>query len=303
LRFRHGLWGRDNSKKSSNYRELHNLVEAIEEGVKDGSLHGSELFLFTDNTVAEAAFYKGNTSASKVLFELIVRLRMIEMAGSVKLWVIHVSGKRMIHQGADGLSRGNLLEGVMTGVPMLQYVPLSRSALTQSPDIATWLTTWCPLSPQYLTADDWYFKGHGLTGGAYNSENVWVPTSTDVGLFVWTPPPAAARAAIDQLSISRHKRPSLTHVFICPRLFTSIWRKRLFKLADCVFYVPAGCRSFWPQSMYEPLIIGLLLPFASAYPWQHRRSPEILALEGFLRKVWTKQDGDEQPVLRQFFEL
>jgi hypothetical protein len=55
--------------------------------------------------------------------------------------------------------------------------------------------------------------------------------------------------------------------------------------------------------MYEPLIIGLLLPFASAYPWQHRRSPEILALEGFLRKVWTKQDGDEQPVLRQFFEL
>ena len=33
VRFRHGLWGRDCNKRSSNYRELRNLVEAIEEGV------------------------------------------------------------------------------------------------------------------------------------------------------------------------------------------------------------------------------------------------------------------------------
>lgn len=303
VRYRHGLWGRDINGKSSNYRELRNLVETIEDGVNDGTLDGAELFLFTDNTVAESAFYKGNTSSSKILFDLIVRLRTIEMTGSIKLWVIHVSGKRMIQQGADGLSRGNMLEGVMAGVPMLNFVPLSQSAIFRSPDIESWLSSWCNLAPQTLTPEDWFFKGHGLTGGSFNEEKIWIPTCTTSGLFVWSPPPAAARTAIDQLSISRHKRPSLTHVFVCPRLFTSLWRKRLYKLADCVFYIPAGSRSFWPATMFEPLIIGLLLPFSHTHPWQHRRSAEVLALEGQLRQVWSQPDGTEQLVLRKFFEL
>ena len=303
LRYRHGLWGRDMNNRSSNYRELRNLVEAIEEGVSDGSLEGCELFLFTDNTVAEAAFYKGNTSSSKVLFELIVRLRLLEMSGSIKLWVIHVAGRRMIQQGADGLSRGNLLEGVMAGVPMLSFVPLSTSAIERSPDLPGWLSTWCPLKPQILEAADWYCKGHGITGGFYNAENIWIPTSTSSGIFVWHPPPAAARSAVEQLSIARHKRPCLTHVFVCPRLFTSLWRKKLYKLADCVVYIPAGSRTFWPETMFEPLILGLILPFSSTSPWQHRRTPKVLEMEGQLRKVWAKPDGSEQPLLRKFFEL
>ena len=303
LKYQHGLWGRDNNKKSSNYRELRNLVETIEEGVEDGSLEGAELFLFTDNTVAEAAFYKGNISSSKTLFELIVRLRQLEMTGSLKLWVIHVAGKRMIQQGADGLSRGNLLEGVMTGVPMLSYVPLAISGIQRSPNLVAWIRSWTPTPGEVLTTDEWYDKGHGITGGFYNDEGIWIPNSTSSGLFIWDPPPAAARAAIDQLAISRHKRPSLAHVFICPRLFTSMWRKRLYKLADCVVYIPAGSRSFWPDSMFEPLILGLLLPFSSSYPWQHRRSPQVLELEGKLRQVWAKPDGSEQLVLREFFKL
>ena len=53
---------------SSNYRELRNLVEALEELQQHGDLIGAEIFLFTDNSVAEAAFYKW-TSESKTLFE------------------------------------------------------------------------------------------------------------------------------------------------------------------------------------------------------------------------------------------
>jgi len=85
LWYRHGIWGTDVNKDSSNYRELRNLVETIEEGVASGSLDGAELFLFTDNTVAEAAFYKGNTGSSKALFDLIIRLRLLEINGSVRL--------------------------------------------------------------------------------------------------------------------------------------------------------------------------------------------------------------------------
>ena len=303
LWYRHGLWGKDANKRSSNYRELRNLVETIEEGVDSGSLTGAELFLFTDNTVAEAAFYKGNTSSSRALFDLIVRLRMIEISGALRFWVIHVAGKRMISQGADGLSRGNLLEGVMEGKPMLAYVPLALSCLQRSPDVRMWIKSWFNESACFLSEEEWFDVGHGLTGGAINADNVWIPTSVDKGYYVWTPPPAAGRAAVDQLSISRHKRPTLTHLFACPRLFTSLWRKRLYKIADCVFEIPPGARSFWPSTMFEPLIIGLILPLSTSEPWQHRRTQPILAVEREVRQMWNDSDANDRAVLCKFFEL
>ncbi len=58
---------------SSNYRELRNLVEVLEDGVSTGDLRHSEVFLFTDNFTAEAAFYRSN-SDSRNLFDLILRL-------------------------------------------------------------------------------------------------------------------------------------------------------------------------------------------------------------------------------------
>lgn len=48
IRFRHGIWGRDSKSASSNFRELHNLILAVEDGVQQGSLEGAELYIFTD---------------------------------------------------------------------------------------------------------------------------------------------------------------------------------------------------------------------------------------------------------------
>jgi hypothetical protein len=115
------------------------------------------------------------------------------------------------------------------------------------------------------------------------------------------PPPAAAAAALHELGISRHKRTYLGHVFVCPRLFTQRWRKKLFNLADVVLEIGAGRRAFWPLSMHEPLLLGLgvVLPFSSSFPWQLRGSERILALEGPLRQVWQDPLADERPLLRQ----
>lgn len=102
LKIRHGIWGRDSNKVTSNYREFRNLVETVEEEVMEGKINGSELFIFTDNAAAEGRFYKG-TSLPRLLFNLISRLRKAEHGG-FKLHVVHVSGRRMIAQGTDGLS-------------------------------------------------------------------------------------------------------------------------------------------------------------------------------------------------------
>ena len=60
---RYGLWGRDDESQNSNYRELQNLVDTVEEEASEGYLGESELWLFTDNSTAEACFHRGGSSS------------------------------------------------------------------------------------------------------------------------------------------------------------------------------------------------------------------------------------------------
>ncbi len=126
------MWGPDEDSSSSYIRELCNLVESIEYEVERGTLQNAELFMFTDNSTAEAAYYRGS-SKNKKLFELVLRSRRLEMTAGLRIHVIHISGKRMIGHGADGLSRGNLTEGVMAGQNFLDFFPLERPVLDRSP--------------------------------------------------------------------------------------------------------------------------------------------------------------------------
>lgn len=127
-----GLWGWDMEEASSNYREFRNLVERLEAEEEDGELDDMEAFIFTDNFITESTFYNG-TLSSRVLSKLVLRLRMLEMWGSLRLHVIHVAGTRMMEQDTDGLSRGSILEGIMSSGSMLDFVPLAQTATEQSP--------------------------------------------------------------------------------------------------------------------------------------------------------------------------
>jgi hypothetical protein len=53
-------------------------VEFAEGKVRAKELDGCELLIFTDNTTAEAAFWKGSSGSGK-LFDLVLRLRKLEM--------------------------------------------------------------------------------------------------------------------------------------------------------------------------------------------------------------------------------
>ena len=116
---------------SSNHRELKNLADMVFCMESDGDLKGTEVFIFTNNSTAERAFFKGS-SKSRLLHDLVLRLRKLEMTAGIKLHFIHVAGTRMITQGSDGLSRGNLSEGVMRGEEMTSFIPLHLSALERS---------------------------------------------------------------------------------------------------------------------------------------------------------------------------
>lgn len=143
------------------------------------------------------------------------------MSGQVRLHAIHVAGSRMIAQGTDGLSWGVYAEGVMTGVPMLSYIPLRLDALSRMPQLLPWVHTWSPAAIQPLTPEGWFTEGHGLDCRP-TTDNSWRPRPSNQRCFLWTPAPAAASVAVDELSLSRLKRPHLLHIFICPRLCTHV---------------------------------------------------------------------------------
>ena len=303
IQFRHGLWGTDAAGESSNYRELRNLVESVEKEAASGRLKNVELFLCTDNSVAEAAFYNG-TSSSRLLFELILRLRKVEMAEGMHLQLIHVAGTRMIAQGTDGLSRGNLTEGVMTGQSMLSHVPLDEGCFERvGPRLLDWVRDWTGrkgLDP--LTPEDWFYRAHGLGPGENNPDGIWMPTENAETCFLWAPAPAAARVAVEELRRARHKRQNSYHVFVCPRLMTNLWRKDLGKVVDFLFELPSGAPQ-WPSDTHEPLVVGIVLPFIRSQPWQLRRAPKLLGMARQLRRVFQTPDGDGRPLLRELFEL
>mmetsp|Transcript_23389 Transcript_23389/g.35445 ORF Transcript_23389/g.35445 Transcript_23389/m.35445 type:complete len:141 (-) Transcript_23389:5022-5444(-) len=89
----YGYWCTEDSEESSNWRELSNLVSAVKNFVKKHVITNSEIFIFTDNTTAEQAFWKG-TSCSRKLFELVLELRQLTMRSAITIHMVHVSGSK-----------------------------------------------------------------------------------------------------------------------------------------------------------------------------------------------------------------
>jgi hypothetical protein len=65
--------------------------------------------------------------------------------------MVHVPGSRMIQQGTDGLSRGDLTEGVMAGQSMLEHVPVRLTAFGRQPAVQDWIASWMPSTPTFLS--------------------------------------------------------------------------------------------------------------------------------------------------------
>jgi len=194
LRVRIGVWGRDAEDKSSNWQELSNVVETLRDLYEVGELVGGEVFIFTDNTVAEVAYHNG-TSSNEVLFELVLRLRKLELHAGAKVHVIHCAGMQMIAQGKDGLLQGDLTEGVMEGLDTTKFVPIHLGTVTVVGDpLVDWLQSWAGANAHPLEATEWFTVGQDLgVGGKPNADGVWIPEYSS-GTYIWSPTPAGVKA-------------------------------------------------------------------------------------------------------------
>ena len=300
LKIMSGTWNESGSKKSSNFRELSNFVIRLEAEAAIGSLFGSEMFFFTDNDTAQNAYHNG-TSSSKLLFELVVRLKKLELQHGLRLHLIHVAGTRMIEQGTDGISRGNLMEGVMTGQKMLSFVPIHQTVIERFPQMLEWIRSWAgkadllPLKPR-----DWLWKGQGLGRRKWkNCDGFSFPVASKEGIYLWTPPPAVADVALEFLRESIHRRPTAIHIFVVPKLMPYLWRKSLLKTCDFSFYIDAG-HNFWPSEMHESCLFAIYLPLLHCFPWSLRNSGSVLEVARLLSSLPSSEGRTKSIILRKF---
>ena len=296
IEYRIGTWESDVDEESSNFREFENVVCALEEEAQKGNLDDAIIFMCTDNSTVEAGLAKGNSSSRK-LFELVLRVRILEMKHRVAIVVTHVSGNRMKAQGTDGVSRGHLKEGVSAGEDMMSFIPLHLTALQRSPAMKDWLNSWLGSHAEFLEPEDWFERGHDISGGETDAKGFWRPRILP-GTFVWSPPPAAAAVALEELRKARIKRQNSLHVVVVPRLLRPEWYKQLYKACDLVFEIPIGS-SCWPTNMHEPVVVGIVFPFLSRPPWQLRLTPKMLAVARTMHEMWEDSDMAAGHFLRQ----
>ena len=157
---------------------------------------------------------------------------------------------------------------------------------------------------QWLAPEDWFEKGHGIMGWVKpNKGTGWWYPKLEKGEFLWTPPPAAALVAVEELRKARLKRHDSVHCFVVPRLMTTSWLKQLNKVSDILFEVPCNDKHFWTSSQHEPLVVGIVFPFIPHRPWQLRNTPKMVAVERKLRALWKEDHTRAWRLLQQLFEF
>ena len=285
--FVHGQWATEICEMSSNFRELINLVKAIKRLVEDGTLEGCELFMFTDNSTAEAAFSRGNSS-SEALFEAMLELKKLEMDGHLLIHLVHVAGTRMIESGVDGLSRADKTAGVMKGESMMNYVPLHLAPQEREPGLTAWVKSWWP-------------ETHCGELRVHTRPEDWYTTCHEDGAHLWMVPPAAGEVVAEELGRAIHKRSQNTHIVLIPRLMANRWWKKLRRETTFLFVVPVGTAEVWGEKMHEPLFMFVSLPLCRYKPWSLKGSRFVEDFCGLLRSVWDESDAGRRYLLRKFF--
>lgn len=113
---------------SSYFKEAINLVFILKRIIENKKIkRGSEVFLFTNNEVVEQMYFR-ELYHSPLLHQMIVEIRKLGMNGDLILLFVWISGKLMIAQGTNGLSRDDLSSGVIDIQNFLKYLLLKETA-------------------------------------------------------------------------------------------------------------------------------------------------------------------------------
>ncbi len=200
-----GAWNPEWREKSSNCWKAENLTDRLERLVASGSLHNHEIFLITDNSSFEGVYYKGH-SPSRQMLEIVFQVHKAERDEGFILHVIHISGKRMKALGVDGLSQGDLTEGMMGGKDPISFIPFHLGTDEQANGlVGTWVRSW------------WRTKMGAEFGGLplmqVTNDNMFELRDLKAARL-WMLPPSAMEVPLELLCEDRLAHPQWPHVLL-----------------------------------------------------------------------------------------
>ena len=128
-----------------------------------------------------------------------LRLHLVEMKTGCILHVIHVAVTWMKQSGINGLSRVDILKGMMTVQNLLGFIPLNDSADEISGGrLVSWITSWCKLKTgtvwgvrplKKLAPDDFLSCKHNTClGFGHLPQQRWKLWFNYPMEIAWTPP-------------------------------------------------------------------------------------------------------------------
>ena len=119
-------------------------------------MEGVELFFRTNNSVAEAVYYQGNSSG-KEIFESMLRLVYLELTRLFKM--THNLGSRDEANSGNDIcfSRGCLTYGIDSPGFILYFVPLNETAFELSVSLLPWVRICIVVNNiETLTHEGWF---------------------------------------------------------------------------------------------------------------------------------------------------
>jgi hypothetical protein len=88
---------------------------------------------------------------------------------------------------------------------------------------------------------------------------------------------------------------------LIPTLLSHEWFRRLSRIVDLYFVLPAGSIAEWPDNMYEPLTVGLYLPLFRHQPWDWKQVSFMVPFGIALSSMYKDGDPSAGNLLRQFW--
>ena len=137
-----------------------------------------------------------------------------------------------------------------------------------------WIKGWASIlgrELEVLEPSGWFEQGHDHYGVEMNVGGVCIP-KFKAGTFVWGSSPAVARIVIEDLRQSRQKQTQSADMLGVPILLWRNWRRHIYKSADLIVEIPAGCVEIWPVEMHETLMFFIYFPHINRFPWELRKT-------------------------------
>ena len=169
---------------------------------------------------------------------------------------------------------------------MLSFVPLHLSARERSVTLIDWCKKWIGPGNDFTTPM------------RILEEKNWFEPLVHTATYLWLPPPAIADVAGELMAQAIHKRPTSTHIFICPRLMTARWMRLVLKATDVLWTIPLGS-TLWDVTNHEPLVLAIYLPLSRKKPWKHRGTPQLDHESKLMQAMFQSDIGRAGFMLRQ----